>query len=274
MRKKCLCVEERLLHKNGMVILAAWLALLAFAGCAALPDGPEQIALPYVKIFSKNKPAENGKLPDGWRRWTLSKLKKPTSYKLVDYNGRTVVKARADASASGLVHRLDIDAREFPVLTWQWKTTALIKTADNRTKHLEDSPLRVVVTFAGDTNKLALDERMFADNVRLLTKQEMPYATLMYIWENRASVGSVLPNLHTSRIKMIVAESGAGKVGVWHDVARNVHDDFRRAFGEEPGRITSVAVMTDTDNTGESVLAYYGDITFRRSAAPTTGASR
>ena len=254
--------------------LAVLAVVAALAGCAAVPDGPTEIALPYVKIFSKNQPAEDGKLPDGWRRWTLSKFKKPTHYKLVDYNGRTVVKAQADASASGLLHKLNIDPREFPVLAWQWKTTALIKTADNRTKHLEDAPVRVVVTFAGDINKLPLDERLFADNIRLLTKQEMPYATLMYIWENRASVNTVLPNLHTSRIKMIVAESGAGKVGAWHDVARNVHDDYRRAFGEEPGRITAVAVMTDTDNTGESVLAYYGDITFRRSAATPGGGSR
>ena len=245
-----------------------WLIVLtaALAGCAASPDGPEQIALPYVKIFSKNKPADDSKLPDGWRRWTLSKFKKPTSYTLVDYNGRTVVKARAHGSASGLVHKLDIDPHDFPLLTWQWKTTGLIKTADNRTRHLEDSPLRVVVTFAGDTNRLGLDDRMFADNIRLLTKQEMPYATLMYIWENQAPVDSVLPNLHTSRIKMIVAESGASKVGAWHDIARNVLDDYRRAFGEEPGNITSVAVMTDTDNTGESVLAYYGDIVFKRHA--------
>jgi hypothetical protein len=246
-----------------------WLVLavsLASAGCAALSDrdGPTEIALPYVKIFSRNQPAEDGKLPDGWRRWTLSKFKKPTAYKLVDYDGRTVVKARAEASASGLMHKLNIDPREFPLLAWQWKTTALIKTADNRTKLLEDSPLRVVVTFAGDRDKLQLADRLFADNIRLLTKQEMPYATLMYIWENRAPVDAVLPNLHTSRIKMIVAESGADKVGRWHDITRNVHADYRRAFGEEPGRITSVAVMTDTDNTGESVLAYYGDITFRR----------
>ena len=244
--------------------IAAIMAMLLLAGCASTRDEVADIALPYVKIFSKNKPADEATLPDGWRRWTLSKFKKPTQYKLVEYNGRTVVKAQADASASGLVHRLDIDPRDFPLLAWQWKTTALIKSADNRTRHLEDSPVRVVVTFAGDVDALPLGERMFFDNVRLLTRQSMPYATLMYIWENRAPVNSVLPNLHTSRIKMIVAESGARNVGVWQDRLRNVVDDYRRAFGEEPGRITSVAVMTDTDNTGESTLAYYGDIVFRR----------
>ena len=249
----------------------ALVTLVTLPGCATLADGPTEIALPYVKIFSKNKPAEDGKLPDGWRRWTLSKFKTPTRYALVDYEGRTVVKAQADASASGLVHKLDIDPREFPVLSWQWKATALIKTADNRTKHLEDSPVRVVVTFAGDNDSLPLDDRIFSDNIRLLTGQKMPYATLMYIWENKAPLNAVLPNLHTTRIKMVVAESGDAKVGSWQDLQRNVREDFVRAFGEEPGQITSVAVMTDTDNTGESTLAFYGDIMFRRTAPATGG---
>lgn len=249
-----------------LAYVAASVFALTLAGCATPPASPAQIALPYVKIFSKNKPAPDDKLPEGWRRWTLSKLKKPTSYKLVDYNGRTVVKANAQASASGLVHKLDIDPRDYPVLAWQWKTTALIKTADNRTKHLEDSPLRVVITFDGDKANWTLAERLFADNVKLLTRQDLPYATLMYIWENHAPRDAVLPNPHTSRIKMIVAESGAARVGEWQSLARNVYEDYRRAFGEAPGRITSVAIMTDTDNTGESVLAYYGDIAFKRSA--------
>jgi len=245
------------------------IAALMFAGCATAPERPAEIVLPYVKIFSKNEPSEE-LLPDGWRRWTLSKFKKPTKYKLVADDGRTVVKAYADASASGLVHRLNVDPREFPLLSWQWKTTDLIKTADNRAKHLEDSPVRVVVTFAGDMDKLGFDDRMFYDNIRVLTGQQLPYATLMYIWENRVPVDTVLPNLHTTRIKMIVAESGREKVGLWQDMLRNVQEDYRRAFGEEPGRITSVAVMTDTDNTGENVHAYYGDIVFKRGIQPST----
>jgi hypothetical protein len=250
--------------KLSRACLMLGLGLLLVGGCAQLREGPPQIALPYVKIFSKNAPAEDGKLPDGWRRWSLSKLKKPTKYKLVEYDGRTVVEANAEASASGLIHRLDIDPREFPLLAWQWKAQSLIKTADNRTRHLEDSPVRVVVTFDGDIDSLPFAERVFFDNFKLVTRQAMPYATLMYIWENKAPVNTVLPNLHTSRIKMIVAESGEAKVGRWQDLVRNIHDDYKRAFNEEPGRVTSVAVMTDTDNTGESVRAWYGDIAFRR----------
>jgi len=190
------------------------------------------------------------------------------TFATLDADGRTTVKARANASASGLVHALDIDPQQYPLLSWQWKVDDLIKTADNTTRHLEDSPVRVVVSFAGDIDNLPLDDRMFFDNVRLLTRQQLPYATLMYIWENRAPRDSVLPNLHTSRIKMIVAESGRDHVGTWQEVTRNVVEDYQRAFGEAPGRITAIAVMTDTDNTGENAQAWYGDILFRRIAPP------
>lgn len=240
--------------------------MLTLAGCATTSEPPAEIALPYVKLFSENEPGDT--LPVGWRAWTISRFKKNTDYKLIDTDGRTAVKAQAEASASGLVHQLDIDPRRYPLLSWQWKVDDLIKTADNTTKHLEDSPVRVVVSFAGDIDNLPLDDRMFFDNVRLLTKQQLPYATLMYIWENRAPRGAVLPNRHTSRIKMIVAESGREKLGTWQDITRNVYDDYRRAFGEEPGRITAIAVMTDTDNTGENAQAWYGDIVFRRVAPP------
>lgn len=241
-------------------------ALLSLAGCASVAEPPVQIALPYVKAFSENEPGDA--LPNGWRLWTLSRFKKSTEYKLVDIEGRTAVKAVADASASGLVHNLDLDPRQYPLLSWQWRVDKLIKTADNTTKHLEDSPVRVVVSFAGDLESLSLDDRMFFDNVRLMTRQQLPYATLMYIWENRAPRNAILPNLHTSRIKMIVAESGQEKTGAWQDITRNVYEDYKRAFGESPGRITAIAVMSDTDNTGENAHAWYGDIVFRRIAPP------
>jgi len=205
-------------------------------------------------------------MPDGWRAWTLSKFKKPTQYQLVDSDGKTVVKASARGSASGLVHPLSIDPAVYRFLQWRWQVTELIATADNTKKQKEDSPVRVVVSFDGDLDSLPFDDRMFFDNIRLLTGQQLPYATLMYIWENRAARGSIIANMHTSRIKMIVAESGRQKVGRWQDITRNVYDDYKRVFGAAPGRITAIAIMTDTDNTGENVHAYYGDIAFRRAA--------
>ncbi len=252
------------MNKVQSVALAAMLAL--GAGCATTPELPETVALPQVRSFSGHP--EGDALPPGWQPWILSRFKRPTAYRLVNEQGRTVVSARAESSASGLIHPLKLDPHSYPQLHWHWKVDQLIQKADNTQKHLEDSPVRLVVSFGGDIDSLEIRDRMFFDNVRLLTGQQMPYATLMYIWENRAPLETVIDNRHTSRIKMIVAESGRERLGQWQEVTRNIVEDYKRAFGKYPGPITSIGIMTDTDNTGDNAHAWYGDIEFRRAVAP------
>jgi hypothetical protein len=246
-----------------MRIRALAAAVAVLAGCAAAPtQPPDAVALPQVPKFSNAKPGDVS--PSGWRVWQISGMKRPTQYELVDYQGRTVVFARASASASGLVYPVAIDLAEFPLLHWHWKVPALINGADNAKRHTEDSPVRVVVAFDGDKSRFSFEDRIFADQFRMFTKQELPYALLMYIWENRAPVGTVINNLHTGRIKMVVAGSGEMNIGEWHEVVRNVREDYQRAFGEPAPRVRSIGIMTDTDNTGETASAYYGDIQFLR----------
>ncbi len=72
----------------------------------------------------------------------------------------------------------------------------------------------------------------------------------------------MVPNPYTDRVQMIVVESGEAKVGQWVTESRNLYEDYQKAFGDDPPMISGVAVMTDTDNTGESAVAYFGDITF------------
>lgn len=237
-------------------------AALMLGGCATMDPASEQTThLPRtVTAFSLAQPS--GTLPGGWQPWRLSKLKRLTSYELVNYDGTVVVKALSAASASGLMHPLDLDPREAPVLQWRWKVPQLISGADNARRSTEDAPVRVVISFDGDIDSLPLEERMFFDRIHAVTGHRMPYATLMYIWENRAERGRVIQNPHTTRIQMIVAESGAAHTGVWKLETRNVYEDYKRAFGKPPGRIKAIAIMTDTDNTGETVEAYYGDIAF------------
>lgn len=254
-----------------IVRCAAAVALVLTAACASVSSVDAPTPRLHVQSFSDQQPGEM--LPQGWQPWILSRFKRPTEYRLTEDRGRTVMQARAEASASGLMHPLALDPQAYPLLSWRWKVDDLIAGADNTQKHLEDSPARLVVSFAGDMDRLPLQDRMFIDNVRLLTGQQLPYATLMYIWANRAPQDSVINNRHTSRIRMIVAESGRDRLGHWQEITRNVVEDFRRAFGEEPGRITAIGIMTDTDNTGERAQAWYGDILFSKSAPAATTAA-
>ncbi|MBL8385186.1 MAG: DUF3047 domain-containing protein [Burkholderiales bacterium] len=237
----------------------AALALVA-AACAPLPpQPPAHIELADVTPFSAAAPG--AALPGGWQRWTLARFKKPTSYDLIHKDGRTVVEARADGSASALLHPLDrLDPRRYRALSWRWKTESLVRDQDNTRSATEDAPLRLVVRFDGDRSKLDFSERMFAAQVKAVTGQELPYATLMYIWARAQPREKVIVSRHTERIRMIVVETGSDGLGAWQQVRRNLYEDFRRAYGEEPGPITGIGIMTDTDNTGGSARSWYGDI--------------
>jgi len=199
----------------------------------------------------------------------LIRKKKATDYELVTDPElkRTVLHAYADKASSVLHHVVDIDPLQRPWLSWRWKADSLIKTADNTRRDTEDSPVRIVLAFDGDKSKLSFMDMILFDTAKLLSGHDFPYATLMYIWENKAPKETVIASTHTGRIQMLVAESGAAKVGQWVYYQRNIVDDYVKAFGEQPGRLIAVGVLTDTDNTEEQVQAWYGDIHLLRQAS-------
>src|SRR5438874_4646595 len=205
-------------------------------------------------------------LPSGWLPIKINEQKKPTAYDLVDDQGTVVLHAVADGAASLVGHRVAFDLKAAPVLSWRWKISRLIATADNSVAGKEDSPVRIVLEFDGDKSKLSLADKSTLATGKFLSGRELPYATLMYIWSNKEPVGKVIQNPRTTRVQMVVASSGSASVGAWQTVSRNAVEDFRRAFGEDPGRLTGVAVLTDTDNTGEKAEAWYGDIQFQSAA--------
>lgn len=238
---------------------AATTLILALALVAASSAAMAQGA-PLVTPFSAAKPGTA--LPPGWEVLSLGSTKTPTVYKFVDDGGQIVLSARAEAAASGLNQRVKIDINSAPFIQFRWKIAGLIEGADNRVASKEDSPVRIVLGFEGDKSKLSLGEKTKSLLAKGATGKELPYAQLIYVWANQYPVGTVIANPHTKRVEMVVAVSGAAEVGKWVTLSRNVVEDFKRAFGEDPGLMTDVGILTDTDNTGATVDAWYGDIRF------------
>lgn len=236
------------------------LALLAvvLSGCATVPP-------PTVDVVPFSANPAHAEVPRHWRPLVITRAKAPTQYRLAfDEQARAVVvRARAVRSASGLKQPLDVDPAERPVVAWRWRVPQLIEGADNLDRHAEDSPVRLLLFFDGDKSRLPAREQIALEMAQMLSGQAVPYATLVYIWENRQPVGTVIDSAHTGRIKMIVAGSGRDRLGQWKPFERNYVADFERAFGEKPGRLIGIGILTDTDNTGAEVEAYYGDIELR-----------
>lgn len=207
--------------------------------------------------FSAAKPGDA--LPGGWQNRPVLSGKKLTQYTLVAQKGITVLQADSTGAASGLVHEGDIDLSKTPVVEWRWKIAAAIPGADNAVGDKEDAPARLVFFFDGRSSNLSIGERAEA-LAASAAGEKLPYATLMYIWTSSAPVGTVIANPHTSRVQMIVVGNEPGK---WQSLRRDVASDFQKVFHEAPGKLTGYGILTDTDNTGATARAWYGDVLFK-----------
>jgi hypothetical protein len=207
---------------------------------------------------------EDGKLPKAWQIWRVTPQKNKTQYTLKNYQGRTVLHASADVAASGLVLPLTPRPAAQKVLSWEWKATSMIADADNQVSSKDDAPLRIMVAFDGDKTKLPLKDQMIFEMAKIISGHDMPYATLMYVWSSDIPVETVINNSRTSRVKMIVVNSGSDQLGVWQKHQRDLSEDYQSAFNSPPGKIIGLGLMTDSDNTKTKVNAIYGDIELKK----------
>ena len=133
-------------------------------------------------------------------------------------------------------------------------------TGDETTRQGDDYAARVYVAFKFDPARATLWERTKFRVIRLLYRVDPPRAVINYIWASRLPKGQAMTSPHFDQITMVAVESGPEKAGRWVCEGRNVYDDYLRLFGEAPTPLSGVAIMTDTDNTGEDAVAYYADL--------------
>jgi hypothetical protein len=237
---------------------AALFGMITLLVCfAAVADSPGTVE---VGRFSAE--AEGTSVPAGWKPWRFKKIERLTDYTTVSEEGSMVVRAVADNSASGLIRDVRIDPAEYPFLHWRWKVSNTYVRGDVRSKDGDDYPARIYLAFDYDPQRLSLLDRAKYGAVKLLYGQAPPLRVINYIWESKTPKDTITSSAYTDWVKMIVVESGPSLANRWIAERRNVMEDYRRAFGEDPGMITGVAIMTDADNTGETAMAWYGDIVF------------
>ena len=227
---------------------------LCLAACAAMSVAQ---TAPDIPRFSAAHPGES---PPGWQQLPLARYKNDTEYALVADDSLVVLKAVSRNAASLFGININFDPRRFPLLSWRWKVLQGIPSADTRDRKREDAPARLMVSFAGDARTLSTKDRTAATIAESISGQPLPYAELMYVWGGKVAVDSVTSSTLTSRVRMIAVAADDQGIGQWQNYTRNLVEDFRRAFGEEPGNVTAIAVMTDTDNTGSYAETLYGDI--------------
>lgn len=203
-------------------------------------------------------------LDDGWEPLEFPKIDRHTTYRLVEEDGTQVIEASTDNSASGLIARLDLEPGESLMLKWRWKVSNVFDQGDARKKSGDDYPARIYVAFEFEPEKASWFERAKRKTVATVFGEELPGNAINYIWANRLPQGETVANPYAEETKMIAVSSGNEQAVEWVTVERDLVADYRAAFGEDPPPIRGVAIMSDSDNTGESATAWYGDLELDR----------
>jgi hypothetical protein len=244
------------LQKSSIFLVFPGFAALCLWAVPVSGAEPERIE---VGSFSHSQ----DHFPEGWEPLLFPKVPRHTTYTLVrDEAGVSVVRADSRASASGLVRSLEIDLRRTPIVRWRWRVEGVLSKGNVRRKDGDDYPARLYVTFRYEPDRVSGWRKLKYLAARAIYG-DLPIAAINYIWASHAERGLMIGNPYASdNVKMVVIESGNSQAGSWREEKRNLYADYRAAFGEEPPLIQAVAIMTDTDNTGEAVVAYFGDIVF------------
>lgn len=229
----------------------------ALAGCAAVPPNPA--ADVGKSPWAGQSGASAGARVRGWAHQSFPG-KQPTQFSYAHLEGRDAISVLADGSASMLRQVVRVEPEALGRMRFSWKVPELIAQADLASRGNDDAPVRIVLAFDGDRSRFSARDAALSELAHALTGEPMPYATLMYVWCNKRASGTVLRSPRTERIRKLVVESGPRRLNQWLDYERDIRADFERVFGEAPGALVGIGIMSDSDNTGARTQAWYGPL--------------
>lgn len=191
-----------------------------------------------------------------WKDFFFPKIKTHSRYSIEREGGQHVLKAESSASASALIYKDSFDVKEHPRVRWRWKVSNIYLKGDARSKEGDDYPLRVYIMFEYDPDKAGALDRIKYGIAKSLYGEYPPHSSLSYVWASRDDPERFLVSPYTNRAVMVLMEKGPAKTGGWVDEEVNILDDYVKAFSTSPPARARVAIMNDSDNTGESSTAY------------------
>ena len=193
---------------------------------------------------------------DAWKPLVFPKIEKQSKYEIVKEGSNSLLRASTDSSASGLTYKKTFNIKKYPVVKWRWKIDKVFKKGDATTKKGDDYPIRVYIIFEYDPAKAGFGTRAKYGLAKKIYGEYPPHSSLNYIWANKKHDKKVIVSPYTSLSRMIPLRSGDAKAGEWMTETVDILKDYKKAFGKEPPETASLAIMCDSDNTGEKAQAH------------------
>jgi len=198
-----------------------------------------------VEDWSKTPVGQKG-VPAGWKpqNWGSPSY----DFEIVGEDSGRVLHMKSNGDSSTINKEVvKIDCKDYPILQWKWKVVELPKGADARKKATDDEAAQIYVTFP-----------RFPSAVRS--------RIIGYIWDSTAPAGSIFRSQKTGLVTYVVVRSGEADLNKWLTESRNVCQDYKKIYGEDPEeKMEAVSIGIDSDDTRSRAEAYVGEILFRKS---------
>ena len=222
-----------------LAVLAAvylWATRLRPVDPVTAGDGPE------VTVIAASEPVPFATPGKGWFHWKFL-TRRPMQVDRVEKEGRLAIRCTTDGSGSIFGRFARVDTERFPILAWSWLVEKPVESEiDERTVEGDDHPARLFIRFR--------DEEGGRHDMEI-------------IWANKHFQPGDYKILHD--FPHYVAQTGTGEVGQWVGEEVDLLEIYRKISerGDRP-HTEIIALFCDTDDTGTSSVAYFGDIALRK----------
>lgn len=214
----------------SMLLKGSLVSVLLFAGVARAGDAV------VIADFSSGVDARG--VPKGWQ---IKEKSGKADFAVVKEGDRSVFRMRSAKTSFSLQKEVNVDLKQYPVLTWKWMATKLPAGGDFRKSKTDDQAAQLFLAFSKTQ-------------------------AIVYIWDTSAPQGMTgdasAPFFMT--IKAVVVRSGNAELGTWITESRNVYEDYKKFFGKEPPPVTGVRLQINSQHTGASAESSFGDVIFKK----------
>jgi len=184
-------------------------------------------------------------IPSGWegQRWGSPAY----DFTIVENDGQHVLRlvSKNEGSTVSKDIKGKVNLNETPILEWRWKAVTLPTNGDSRRKETDDQAAQIYVGWP-----------RFPEAVRS--------RIIGYVWDTTAPAGTIVKSQKTSTVTYVIVRSGTTDLGKWLTESRNVAEDFRKIYGEEPDNPGFISVSIDSNDTHSSAESFMGPILFRK----------
>lgn len=219
----------------------------------------------FIDMGLSSKYYEEGQIPRGWRLRKRFGYPKGASAKWVTKSRMRAVKLHSKAALTFLEKTVNVDIRDYPIITWKWRVENILQGNDERTVEGDDHPIRIFFVFEPDSSKQSLWFRfkrfLYLDRIH---GHPMGGRFTEYLWSSHLQPGDTISDPGKPWQKLMVIEGGSSKLGNWLSYKRNLYEDYKRLYRGEPSHLIFIGILNDTDQTGQEAVSYIADVIFHR----------